>query len=411
METRNIRVLIQECSARLNAAGYSASRISWHERKWENGICRFLSKLGTEEYSRDLGEQYLQGVIQGVPYNTAKSLKRNINILTEYLEHGTISSRKHDFTLYPLDGEIGKLAEAFLQEQEDKRLRPRTIAHHRRFLSLFISSLSIKNKESIHGVTAEDVLDFLNATEVQERNRKYTMRSFFRFLVEKKLVNASLYMTIGTYKCVQKDPLPSYYTEEEIAAMEKSIHCDTPTGIRDYAIFMVACRLGLRASDIARLGFDNLDWVANKIHLFQEKTGKEVVLPLTKPVGEALVQYIRYGRSKLAAFNTVFCTVTEPCRSMNTESINSVVRRIMKNAGIRINGRHFGPHSLRHSLASRMLLNGTPLPIISETLGHSSTQTTMAYLRIDERQLRECTLDVPLVEKDFYEQKGGLFYE
>ena len=219
METRNIRVLIQECSARLNAAGYSASRISWHERKWENGICRFLSKLGTEEFSRDLGEQYLQGVIQGVPYNTAKSLKRNINILTEYLEHGTISSRKHDFTLYPLDGEIGKLAEAFLQEQEDKRLRPRTIAHHRRFLSLFISSLSIKNKESIHGVTAEDVLDFLNATEVQERNRKYTMRSFFRFLVEKKLVNASLYMTIGTYKCVQKDPLPSYYTEEEIAAM------------------------------------------------------------------------------------------------------------------------------------------------------------------------------------------------
>ena len=100
METRNIRVLIQECSARLNAAGYSASRISWHERKWENGICRFLSKLGTEEYSRDLGEQYLQGVIQGVPYNTAKSLKRNINILTEYLEHGTISSRIHDFTLY-----------------------------------------------------------------------------------------------------------------------------------------------------------------------------------------------------------------------------------------------------------------------------------------------------------------------
>ena len=53
-----------------------------------------------------------------------------------------------------------------------------------------------------------------------------------------------------------------------------------------------------------------------------------------------------------------------------------------------------GPHSLRHSLASSLLESNTPLPVISEILGHVDTNTTSVYLKIDITRLRQCALEV-----------------
>ncbi len=83
----------------------------------------------------------------------------------------------------------------------------------------------------------------------------------------------------------------------------------------------------------------------------------------------------------------------------------------MQGSGVDISNRKFGPHSMRHSLASQLLNNGVSLPVISETLGHEKTQTTMEYLRIDMKNLAKCTLEVPIVNQEFYEQKGRVFYE
>jgi Site-specific recombinase XerC len=66
---------------------------------------------------------------------------------------------------------------------------------------------------------------------------------------------------------------------------------------------------------------------------------------------------------------------------------------------------------MRHSLAGRLLENSVSLPVISETLGHDKTETTMSYLRIDIKALRRCSLEVPAVDAAFYNQKGGVFYE
>jgi site-specific recombinase XerD len=66
---------------------------------------------------------------------------------------------------------------------------------------------------------------------------------------------------------------------------------------------------------------------------------------------------------------------------------------------------------MRHSLASQLLNNGTTLPVIAESLGHSSTRSTMDYLRINITKLMQCALEVPDVPVEFYEQKGGFFYE
>ena len=66
---------------------------------------------------------------------------------------------------------------------------------------------------------------------------------------------------------------------------------------------------------------------------------------------------------------------------------------------------------MRHSLATILMENEIAMPVISEVLGHRSTETTMKYLKIDIRSLQKCALDVPNVGNEFYEQRGGYFYE
>jgi integrase/recombinase XerD len=70
------------------------------------------------------------------------------------------------------------------------------------------------------------------------------------------------------------------------------------------------------------------------------------------------------------------------------------VAKYMKLAKIPISPRKKkGMHSLRHTLASRLLEEHTPLPVISDILGHLSTDSTAVYLKVDVAMLRECALD------------------
>lgn len=172
----------------------------------------------------------------------------------------------------------------------------------------------------------------------------------------------------------------------------------------------MASRLGLRVSDIAGLTFDNIDWDNNRIILKQHKTGNPVELPLLPEVGEALVNYLRYARPESMLPN-VFLSACAPYRPMNRLGLNGVVIRIMRSSGVNLAGRKFGPHSMRHSLASNMLKSGASISVISEALGHESSETTREYLRVDVTSLTKCALDVPPVPETFYRQKGGAFYD
>lgn len=127
-------------------------------------------------------------------------------------------------------------------------------------------------------------------------------------------------------------------------------------------------------------------------------------------IGEAIINYLKHARPT-SDLQNIFLTAISPYRAMTHIGLNGIISRIMQGSGVDISNRKFGPHSMRHSLASQLLNNGVSLPVISETLGHEKTQTTMEYLRIDMKNLAKCTLEVPIVNQEFYEQKGRVFYE
>jgi integrase len=175
-------------------------------------------------------------------------------------------------------------------------------------------------------------------------------------------------------------------------------------------MLLLASRLGLRASDIANLQFSNIDWDKNEIKLTQYKTGHPITLPLLNHVGNAIIDYLKYGRFKSESQN-IFISSRAPYIPANKSIVCSAIREVISKSRVKTDGRHHGPHSLRHSLASCLLKNETPIHVISEALGHTKTDTTLTYLRIDLTSLLKCAITVPPVLDEFYTQKGGVFYE
>src|SRR5665647_3547325 len=67
-------------------------------------------------------------------------------------------------------------------------------------------------------------------------------------------------------------------------------------GLRDEAILLCVARLGLRASEVARLRLDDIDWRNGTVHIQTRKTGHGAILPLPGDLGAALATYLRHGR-------------------------------------------------------------------------------------------------------------------
>ncbi|MEI8218687.1 MAG: site-specific integrase [Elusimicrobiota bacterium] len=282
-------------------------------------------------------------------------------------------------------------------------------------LSRFLNFCNENNICSIKDIDLVVILRFLNELGYRKETPVSivisALRGFIKYVFDEKLLATDYSQKIPRYKSVIQPKLPSTYAREEIEKLISSVERSSPIGKRNYAIILMAARLGFRASDISNLKFENLHWKTSTIEIEQFKTGKDLVLPLLPDVGNAIIDYLRYGRPK-SAEPYVLLTERPPYGHFTTSNVvTHVVQRAFINAGINIKGKRFGPHSLRHSLGFRMLEQSTILPVISEVLGHESTKSTRYYLRIDLKSMRQCMLDVPPVPADFYEQKGGVFYE
>jgi len=100
-------------------------------------------------------------------------------------------------------------------------------------------------------------------------------------------------------------------TTELIVQLLSAVDRSYAKGKRDYAILLLACRLGLRVGDIRTLKLDNLRWAESTIEITQAKTGAPLTLPLTNEVGEALIDYLKSGRPQ-TKYREVFLKVNPP---------------------------------------------------------------------------------------------------
>lgn len=201
------------------------------------------------------------------------------------------------------------------------------------------------------------------------------------------------------FPLIRKDPrnkLLSCYSKEEVADMLSCIDTGTTTGKTYFLIISLIAHLGIRVGDVINLKISDIDWNNNAINIIQKKTERLLTIPLVDEVKYPLIDYIKNVRRDSEDKEYVLITSYAPYTKFNnTASIFRIITRCMKMAGIQYEGRHHGPHALRHSLATNLMNKNVPLSAISNIMGHSTIRTTEIYLTVDETNLKELSLEVP----------------
>lgn len=410
MEEVNILELTERCIKYFQRQCYTRNRITVYKSLWRNGIIRYMSQKGIESYSPSVGAEFVSTChFHGTIRPQEREKIRSIQVLDDMLKLGYIRKRCFTPVFHALDGEVGAEMEKLITHLTNLRRSMVTIKDYRLYLSEFLMHLNERNVKHVSAITEKDILSFVSSHPTNKVNIVSALRVLFRFWREEHIVDDRFEELFDTYKTHKPERIPSYFAANEVMSIEQSVSRNSANGKRNYAMLLLASRLGLRASDIANLQFSDIDWDKNMITLTMQKTKKVIELPLLADVGNAVVDYLRHGRPKSDSQN-VFLSGNAPyvaaTKNMACAAINGIILR----SGVDTSGKHHGPHSLRHSLASAMLNGGSLMPVISESLGHRSTQTTLAYLKIDLRSLQKCALPVPEIADCFYMQRGGAFY-
>ena len=400
--TRTMEELTAFARKALEADGISKEYLSNLSTTW-NALDKYLTDKGAV-LNRETGVQFLYEVY-GVqsdqkpchdkPIN--KRRRRALNILFNSIEHGTATPSK-DYAYYLFEEPFSTPFQQFMNERKQSNLSFATI--HRDIttlnkLSKFWTQSGITALSMVDGAAVIGFMKWCSASGKLPTLK--SVASSFRLLLKYLHQNAYLEEDYSTSvpKVKVERGVPSVYNSAEIEKMLSCFNRKSKAGIRNYAMVLLAVRLGMRASDICNLKLPDICWDRNTIEFSTKKTGHLTVLPLTSEIGNAIIEHLKKSRPQ-TNYQEIFIRLQPPSQFLKPSVLHSIVTQAFHDAGVVIPaGKRHGPHALRASLASEMLQQNVSLSVISETLSHANTDTTKIYLKIDFDHLRKISLDVP----------------
>jgi site-specific recombinase XerD len=264
----------------------------------------------------------------------------------------------------------------------------------------FLRWLTERGKNKPAALTVADIDAYLlsRGAPVRRTSRKgiaSKLRSFLRHLhfagiTERDLSTAVVGPTLYAY-----EGIPSALRAEDIRKVLTVTRRDrSAIGRRDYAILMLLSTYGMRAGEITTLRLEDIDWKHSRLHVRHSKTGAHSTLPLLSAPGEAILDYLRDGRPE-TGLRELFIRSRAPYRAFaRGSSLYTPIRRRLAMAAITPTGKK-GPHAFRHARAVTLLRSKVPMKLIGDVLGHRSTRSTGAYLKLATEDLRSVALEIP----------------
>jgi site-specific recombinase XerD len=280
---------------------------------------------------------------------------------------------------------------------EERRLSLATPHNYLPVVDQFLSERFRGKRLNFAAIRPRDVTDFVRRHARQlSPGRSALMvtalRSFFRYLLYRGDLARDLAACVPTVPRWAFSELPRFISAESVQRVLDGCDRETSIGRRNYAILLLLARLGLRAGEVVSLRLDDVDWKKGVITV-RGKGGKNVAMPLTVDVGEALAVYLRRDRPNCSD-RRVFIRHRAPQIGLhNSMAICSLVMRALKRAGVQ--SPHTGAHVFRHALATNLLKKGCSLDEIGELLRHGSANTTAIYAKVDVDALRALALPWP----------------
>lgn len=395
--------LISGLEQELLRLGYTKGSMTFYRRRW-NQLMAYAQDRGECYYTEQLGMDFLKeffGITQEdfsrtLPQAETQEI-RVIRMVGDFQLHHAVLWRylKHkEILTTPFFVDIRS---RFRSSCEKKGYSQVTTEHYVKQSSYLMDYLAAQGLEDFTEVTLDTVYAYIRTLagfsyKTVEQNI-CSLRAFFRFLYQEGTVPDDLAAKMPMVKARKQTAIPSVWTHEELKQLIEAIDRGSPKGRRDYAIILIACRLGLRCTDIKNLCFENFNWTEKKLCFTQSKTGQPIELPLVPDVGWAVIDYLKYGRPKVDS-SRIFVRHMAPFLPFaQGDHLDQLIRAYMVKAHIPMRGKHRGMHSLRHTMASVLLEKDIPLPVISDIIGHLDTNSTAVYLKVDMERLAECPLD------------------
>lgn len=322
-----------------------------------------------------------------------------VKVLGDFRRDGRIERSRTDRSRLNIPPAMKKSLRDYEQYCRDRRHHsPVTISETVRDIAVFLDFLGSRCVHRLPEVEPADLTAFVVSRQrwrpkTVSRNVS-SVRLFLRFLTMRGILPHDLARALPTIRVPKGATVPSTWDPALVAKLLEVVDRSSPRGKRDYAILMLASRLGLRVADIRTLRLDESNWEAATIDLIQSKTATALRLPLPEEVGEALINYLRFARPKVE-HREVFLKARSPFGPFGVDNhLHTIVTHWKSVAGIRFRSpQRRGLHSLRHTLATQLLREETPFHVISEILGHASTASTFIYAKADTEVLRSAALD------------------
>jgi len=399
MKTQHLADNYPKLISYMEESGYSRIYVNRFKRE----INHILSIAPLKNWSSYM-DVYLEYTKSSNSIDYLRNKRTILGAIEQFVIFGRYPDGRHRHELYARDSysslskEFKSVIDCYLEAESKRGKKESTIYTESHNATTFLLSLQKKGVNVLNEITEETVLVFFissDGTKIRGGSYKKNIAAVFK-ACEPFFSDGSCLRVLAFLPAFrEKRKNIQYLTPEEIVKIKTALSLEeSPLTFRDKAVGLLALHTGLRCCDIAGMTMDSMDWSKDIIRVQQQKTNVPLELPLTAIVGNAIFDYLTIERPKMG-LDEIFLSESRPYGALKSKSFSNVANKIMKVAGIRQEkGSRRGFHIFRHHLATALLGNGIPQPVISRILGHNSTSSLDAYLSADFPHLKECSLSV-----------------
>jgi integrase len=366
--------LVSGLDAELMRLGYKPSTMVWYRGCWRR-MEKFFASHRVQEFSLDVAmawvDQACDGFFDKERAGTLKAtdvyLFRVAAMLDDFAVHGAVL-RRYSRVTGRLSAEQADVLARFQASLQAAGCAASTVRAYGTVAGEFCAFTGRRGglaglAPAVIGAFVATVAGYQAKTV---EHKLCALRSFLRFAARDGLIDGVVLDAVPAAKSSRQARIPSVWDPDEVTRILQAVDRGNPCGKRDYAIILLITRLGLRGVDVKRLQFADLDWPGNRLSIIQAKTGHRVQLPLLKDVGWAIIDYVRFGRPR-SDCSQVFLRHTAPIGPFSDQDhLHQILAKHARAAHVPLSEqRRHGMHSLRHTLATRLLEDGTPIEQIA----------------------------------------------
>lgn len=278
--------------------------------------------------------------------------------------------------------------------REERGLQDATIRLYRHHLARFEQYVTGRRIRRPDALTPAVLDGFL--IEARRRNCARALhgacaalRALLRYLFREGLTRTDLSGAVDAPRTYRLAEIPRAIAWDDVLRTLKCVDRRCALGKRDYAILALLAAYGLRAREVAALTLDDIDWRAGTLHIRGRKAGHATSYPLARQVGHALLDYLQHGRPATTE-RRIFFVGRAPQRPITGSIVARQSGRYLRAAGVR--APRLGSHTLRHSVAQRLVDTEFSLKVVGDYLGHRSPSSSRIYSKVSIESLREVAI-------------------